>query len=217
VQYVVHIFNDEEQALTVNQVDAIRKLIPGTEVITWPKSPGWGIKQIDSIWRAYAYVADLASDGDYIARVDSDVFFFNDDIFRAVRNSAADLIGDGHFDDFEYCQGGCYFFKASAVKTIAKEIVSVGMPVILANLKVLADDRATRVLTERLGLKTWMTWFIMFPQELRNAGNLNRWARWKFSCFHSINKDKSMMLTAYEKELFNGVAPARYKADLLIN
>jgi hypothetical protein len=214
VDFRVHIFNDEEQPLSETQIAAIQRLIPNAEVLSWPKSPGWGLKQVGSIWKAYERVAKIAHNDDIIARVDSDVFFFNDDIFRAAAASDADLIGDGHFDDFEHCQGGCYLFRASAVHKIAAEIDSVGLAVILADLQVVADDRATRYLTERLSLKTWMTWFIMFPDELRNAGGLNGWARWKFSCFHSINKDKGMMLAAYERELYAGDAPADYRSVL---
>lgn len=217
VRYKVHIFNDEEQPLSARQIAAIQRLMPGAEVMTWPKSPGWGLKQIGSIWNAYARVAEAARDEDFVVRVDSDVFFFNDAIFRAATNSDADLIGDGHFDNFEFVQGGCYFFKAGAVRRIMAEIAKHGLPMLLSELTQVADDRATRVLAERLRLKTWMTWFIMFPNELRHEGGLTSWARWKYSCLHSINKDKAVMLAAYERELYAGQAPADYLAELEAN
>jgi hypothetical protein len=42
---------------------------------------------------------------------------------------------------------------------------------------------------------------MMFPDELRNAGGLTSWQRWKFSCLHFVMKNKSAMLEAYENEL----------------
>lgn len=214
VRFKVHVFNDEENPMSAAQIAAVQALVPGTEVVSWPKSPGWGHTQIGHIWRAYARVAAQAADNDFVARVDSDVFFFNDTIFRAATNSDADLIGDGHFDDFEWVQGGCYLFTAAAVRKVAAEIEAVGLPALLAGMPTVADDRATRVLADRLGLKTWMTWFIMFPDELRNAGRLDAWSRWKFSCLHSINKNKDLMLAAYERELYGGQVPEGYRLAL---
>ena len=45
-----------------------------------------------------------------------------------------------------------------------------------------------------------MTWFMMFPDELRNAGGLNRWQRWKFSCLHFVMKNKAAMIESYLRD-----------------
>ena len=56
----------------------------------------------------------------------------------------------------------------------------------------------------------------MFPDELRNAGRLTRWQRWKFSCAHFVMKNKAAMLVAYEKEVLAGCLPEHYEAALTI-
>jgi len=201
IRFKVLVFSDEEMPLSAAQIDAIQALVPGARVIPWPKSMGWGATQIGWIWRAYGLAAEDAGDNDIIARVDSDVFFFNDRIFRAVERSDADLVGDGHYVNFEYCQGGCYFFRASAVRRINAMFEEVPIEKILTEIGIVVEDIAAYHFARRLGLETWLTWFMMFPDELRNAGGLTSWQRWKFSCLHFVMKNKSAMLEAYKKEL----------------
>ena len=199
VNIKIIIFSDEEMPLSAAQIDAIQVLIPGARVLPWPKSMGWGATQISWIWRAYKLAADGAADNDYIVRVDSDVFFFNDRIFQAVARSNADLVGDGHFVDFKYSQGGCYFFRASAIHKITAMLEAHTIEAVLTEIDIIVEDIAAFYFAKRLGLKTWLTWFMMFPDELRNAGGLSAWQRWKFSCLHFVMKNKAAMLEAYEK------------------
>lgn len=211
IRFRVVVFSDQEQPLSESQIKILKDLAPGTEVILWPKSMGWGSEQISNIWRAYGLVAQDAEDHDFIGRVDSDVFFFNDRIFRAVANSRADLVGDGHYVDFKYCQGGCYFFCADAVKSILAMLERDSMESILEQAAIDVEDVAATHLARRLGMKVWLTWFMMFPDEYRRARRLTAWQRWKFSCLHFVMKNKAEMLRAYEKEIFNGAPPATYQ------
>lgn len=196
----VLVFSDEEMPLSPAQIGAIMALVPGAKVLPWPKSMGWGATQIGWIWRAYALAAGSAADNDIIARVDSDVFFFNDRIFRAVARSDADFIGDGHYVNFEYPQGGCYFFRASAVRKINAMLEVEPINDLLSEIDIVVEDVAANHFAKRLGLKIWLTWFMMFPDELRNAGRLTVWQRWKFSCLHFVMKNKAAMLEVYEAE-----------------
>lgn len=196
--------------MSAAQIEAIQTLIPGAQVIPWPKSMGWGATQIGSIWRAYNLAASAASDNDVVARVDSDVFFFNDRIFRAVERSDADLIGDGHYVNFEYTQGGCYFYRASAVRNISAMLDATPIDEVLKEIDIVVEDIAAHHFAKRLGLKVWLTWFMMFPDELRNAGGLTRWQRLKFSCVHFVMKNKAEMLVAYEREVLRGHNSGNY-------
>lgn len=201
IRFKVLVFSDEEMPLSAAQIAAIQALIPDARVIPWPKSMGWGATQISWIWRAYSLAAKDAGDNDIIARIDSDVFFFNNMIFRAVARSEADFIGDGHYVDFKYLQGGCYFFRASAVRRIIAMLEETPIEKILTEIGIVVEDIAAYHFAKRLDLKIWLTWFMMFPDELRNAGSLTSWQRWKFSCLHFVMKNKSAMLETYENEL----------------
>jgi hypothetical protein len=214
IRFNVLIFSDEDMPLSQEQINAIQALIPSARVIPWPKSMGWGTTQIRWIWRAYGLAAETAASNDVIARIDSDVFFFNDRIFRAVARSDADLVGDGHFVNFEYCQGGCYFFRASAVNKITEMLNREPIENILTEVSTVVEDVAAFHFAKRLELKTWLTWFMMFPDELRNAGGLTKWQRFKFSCAHFVMRNKDAMLEAYEREILQGDVPKSYREAL---
>jgi hypothetical protein len=216
IRFKVLVFSDDEQPLSAAQIDAIQALVPEARVIPWPKSMGWGARQIGWIWRAYQLAAADAADDDIIARVDSDVFFFNDTIFRAVARSDADLVGDGHYVNFKYCQGGCYFFRASAVRRINAMLEAESVEKVLAEGDIGVEDKAAYYFARRLGLKIWLTWFMMFPDELRNAGGLTGWQRWKFSCAHFTMKNKVAMLEAYEREILRDDSVRDFRSQLEI-
>ena len=203
IRFEVIVFSDIDQPLSAEQIAALGELIPGIRVIPWPKSMGWGATQIGWIWKAYALAAEGAADDDVIARVDSDVYFFNDRIFRAVERSSADLIGDGHFVGFKYCQGGCYFFRTKAIREIVTFLSQRSLPDELDAAGINVEDIAADHFAKAIGQRIWMTWFMMFPDELRNAGGLNRWQRWKFSCLHFVMKNKAAMIESYQQEMLD--------------
>ena len=210
MRYEVTVFSDAEQPISAEQIEVLRALIPGIRVIPWPKSMGWGATQIGWIWKAYALAAEGADDDDIIARVDSDVYFFNDRIFRAVERSEADLIGDGHFVGFDYCQGGCYFFRARAVRQIVKFLAQRSLSDELDAAGINVEDIAATHFARSLGQRVWQTWFMMFPDELRNAGGLRWWPRWKFSCLHFVMKNKAAMIESYVAERLDEAERPRF-------
>jgi hypothetical protein len=217
VKIKILVFSDDEMPLSSAQIEALRLLMPDIRVIPWPKSMGWGATQIGWIWKAYQLAADGVADGDFIARVDSDVFFFNDRIFKLAARSDADLIGDGHYVDFRYCQGGCYFFRASAVRKITAMLEQESIEQVVTEIDPVVEDVAASHFAKRLGLKIFMTWMMMFPDELRNAGGLTSWQRWKFSCAHFVMKNKVAMLIAYEKEVLGFEVSDEYREALNIS
>lgn len=213
VHYEVLVFNDNDMPISQAQSDQLRALVPGLRVVPWPKAMGYGPQQIGAIWRAYEMAAEGLQDGDFVARVDSDVFFFNDRIFQAVARSDAALVGDGHFVDFRFCQGGCYFLRAGAVRQVLALLERQPLEQFLTERHIGVEDIACTELVKALGLPIWQTWFMMFPDELRNAGRLGRWERHKFSCLHFVMKNKKHMLEAYEREvLLPADAPAYRQA-----
>lgn len=214
VRYEVLVFNDNDMPISATQIAALQALLPGLRVIPWPKSMGWGATQIACIWQAYAVAAKGAAAGDVVVRVDSDVFFFNNRIFKAVERSDADVVGDGHFVDFAYCQGGCYFFRVAAVQRVLGYLAACSLADDLAQAGITVEDIAADHFARRLGLRIWKTWFMMFPDELRNAGGLTPWQRLKFSCLHFVMKNKSAMIDAYLAEQLPPAEHARFLALL---
>lgn len=195
------VFNDSDQPISENQIKAITALDPHARIIPWPKSMGWGSQQIKNIWDAYALAAEDAKPSDFIARIDSDVFFFNDRIFKYVERGKNQLVGDGHYVGLNYTQGGCYFFSAPAVVEISNWLRMTPMDEILSRVNIDVEDKAAYYFSTNLRQITKLTWFMMFPDELRKAGGLTSWQRFKFSCIHFVMKNKNLMIDCYLKEV----------------
>ena len=82
-----------------------------------------------------------------------------------------------------------------------REIVALlnrqSLDAVVAQAAVPVEDVVAHDLAQLAGLNIWMTWFMMFPDELRNAGGLTPWQRWKFSCVHFVMKNKAAMIETY--------------------
>ena len=214
VEFDIWVFNDIDMPITAGQLAALERLVPGVRVLPWPKSMGWGAEQISNIWRAYSLAAEGLFDDDFVVRVDSDVFFFNDRVFQAVQRSDADMVGDGHFVDFAYCQGGCYFLRVSAVREVIARLRVVSIAELAPQFGTVVEDIAATFLVRWVRRNVWMTWFMMFPDELRRAGGLSASARHKFSCVHFVMKNKAAMLEAYERDVLSSVELPAFRALL---
>lgn len=197
----VMIFCDINEMLSVEQIRSVESLFPNSKIIPWPKSQGWGDKQITSIWKAYSLAAQKSNLNDYVVRVDSDVFFFNDWIFQMVAASKRDLVGDGHYVNFQYCQGGIYFLRAGAVNDIVKYFEHNSMGEFLKCRSINVEDVAAFEFVKNTKHSTWLTFFMMFPDEYRIADQLTAYQKFKFCCLHFVMKNKNLMLDTYLKEI----------------
>jgi hypothetical protein len=191
------VFCDRNEMLTPEQVSALDALGPPVRVIPWAKAQGWGREQIAAIWEAYALAAADAPADAYVARVDSDVFFFSGWLFDLVAKSGVDLIGDGHYVDFEYCQGGLYFFRADAIGRVLGATPIADFDAMLERNGIGVEDKAAYFLARKAGVSIWLPFFMMFPDEYRNAGGLGAYQRLKYACLHYAKKDKAPMIDIY--------------------
>jgi len=200
-QLKIVVFCDRLEMFSESQQAALRSLFPDIEIVPWGKSQGWGIEQIESIWAAYDYAQKGLKEGDYVARIDSDVFFFSDWLFSALARVQFDLVGDGHFIDFKYVQGGVYFVRVAMLRKIIKDFASLSLRLFLEKNNIGVEDQAVSRLVEANKGSVWLTYFMMFPDEYRIAGKLSPYQKEKFCCYHQATKSKAPMLPLYRKEL----------------
>lgn len=212
----VLIFCDAKEMLSAAQCAAIEALHPGAKVIPWGKSQGWGAEQIASIWKAYELAAQECGDDDYVARVDSDVFLFSDWIFRAVEASRKDLVGDGHYVGFRYSQGGFYFLRGGAVRAVCRFLAANPLEAVLKKADINVEDIAAYHLIAETGQSSWLTFFMMFPDEYRRIAGFSAYQRWKFCCAHFVMKNKNLMLEAYDRDMLQPRDRAAYLEALQI-
>lgn len=211
ISHDVRVFADQDDPFDDAQVACLRSLMPNVRIVSWPYGRQRGTEYITSIWNAYGSIATESIDDDFIVCVDSDVFFINDRIFRAASRTDADLIGDGHYVDFRYVQGGCYFLKVRAVRQIMELLARKSVSEFASEGIRMHEDLMASHFVRSAGLRSWLTWYMMFPDELRFAKRMDSWQRWKFSCLHFVGKDKASMLQAYEKHVLAGELPEDFR------
>ena len=199
----IFIFCDKEQMFSDLQYRTIIELYPDLEIIPWEKAVGWEYKQIKAILAAYEYASKGCNNEDYVARIDSDLFFFENWIFSLVAKSKANLVGDGHYIDFEYIQGGAYFCQVEYLKKIFRFLDKYSLSKFLDEIAIKVDDLAIFELMKKVKAKIWATFFMMYPDEYRMAKSLKWYQRKKFCCFHLTRKDKSPMINMYKKEMLD--------------
>lgn len=87
---------------------------------SWGKVTGYGETTVLSELAAFRDVAGGAAEDDWIAKIDSDVLFLNDWIFRHLPRHDRDLVGQKEqaWRTFAYSQGGCYFLRAGFVPAL---------------------------------------------------------------------------------------------------
>ena len=120
--------------------------------------------------------------------------------------------------------GGIILAAGKALALLGKAIRQIGAFLAQRSLSdeldaagINVEDIAADHFAKSLGQRIWMTWFMMFPDELRNAGGLNRWQRWKFSCLHFVMKNKAAMIESYVEEMLSGTDRHRFLRALEIN
>ncbi len=107
------------------------------------------------------------------------------------------MVGDGHYVNFEYCQGGLYFLKADAVGKILAATPIDTFANVLGAANINVEDIAAHHMAQRAGLRIWLAFFMMFPDEYDNAGGLTPYQRRKFACLHYAKRNKAPMLDIY--------------------
>ena len=205
------VFCDRDEPFSNEQAASLAALGLPLRIVPWPKAHGWGTPQIAAIWEAYALAAKDAPEDGFVACVDSDVFFFSGWLFDLVSKTSAGLVGDGHFVDFKYCQGGVYFFSVAGVRRVLEVTPVSEFEREFNRASVVVEDVAAYHLARRARLRIWLSFFMMFPDEYKNAGRLTRYQRAKFACLHYTLRDKREMFRIYCEEM----VPANEKHEFL--
>jgi hypothetical protein len=113
----IYVGEDPDDPLSMS--DKAKLAASGFDItyVQWGKVTGYGETTMLSQLRAFHQVAAVTPKDHWIAKVDSDVLFVNDHIFRVIQHCLADLVGQSEraWGTFSYSQGGCYFVKAGFI------------------------------------------------------------------------------------------------------
>ncbi|MBW2046861.1 MAG: hypothetical protein JRI96_18655 [Deltaproteobacteria bacterium] len=158
----VYLYIDRKDPLSNGQINKLKKELPLNIIIRKTKykgsGAGLGLEAIISELVAFKEIITEISQDDYITKIDSDVLFISDKIFRGVISGNSDAIGQPTLKGGKrYMMGGCYFLRGSLLSSIVDQPVrnviklthkALGHPISLS-----PEDKAISEIVEQSGAK----------------------------------------------------------------
>jgi len=129
---------------------------------------------------------------DYLVKVDSDVLFLPSSTWLRVAKWFQPAIGDGHFTQYRYAQGGLYMLTRSVISDVLSQATIEQIDNINHKTDSVGEDSS---ISEYLRLNSHPFYFIrlmLFPDEYKHIQRINRRTNSEFVAMH-FHKDKSNM------------------------
>jgi len=142
--------------------------------------------------RAFAVAAAEASENDWVAKIDSDVLFFGHQKIKEIATCAFDFVGDGHYSDYSYAQGGLYFLRTPLARSLTSSVSEQELLNTISDLGKNSEDRVMSSLVRRRTENRWLTRIMLFPDELKKADFSGSWLRKEFCCIHFVKGKEQM-------------------------
>lgn len=148
---------------------------------------------------AFLDVCEECPEGDFVAKVDSDILFFESSKLSRIARSNLLSFGDGHWDNYEFYQGGLYIIDAQLLRRVLAKVTLEYIDHIVGN-ELNNNQGEDRVISHVLRSKNelYYTHLMLFPSEYSRLSKLNRFVRWDYCAMHFI-RDKNSMPLMYQK------------------
>jgi len=134
----VYLFVDKRDFLDRRQIILIKELKLNICMQKSPEIHHDGVGLLIAELKAFKKVAARSSQDDYIAKVDSDILFISDKIFKDVMRSSAQIIGQKSTPNpavaFPHTSGGCYFMTTSLIHKITNSPLRKFVTEVVANM-----------------------------------------------------------------------------------
>lgn len=192
----IFIVVDLKGPFTSEQIIALQTVIPDVTFLSLGKIDWASIETLQTEISAFAIVASKAKPLDFIAKVDSDILFFDKTRLDEISVCREDFIGDGHYSEYKYAQGGLYFLRApfasrlcatSNIDVLAEAIQRCGTN---------AEDQVISELARDHTKKIWLLRIMLFPNEYERTNLSKLCVRNEFSAIHFVHRKSDMMIYA---------------------
>lgn len=118
----VRVHCDRLDPLSTEQLDELSRVLQNYTYDVGATVTGWGLQTLLKELELFGQLGAAVPENHYIAKVDSDVLFGSEDMFRRVVASSDDYLGQRftHQFGYSYLQGGCYFLRAKLARRVAR-------------------------------------------------------------------------------------------------
>ena len=184
----IYFYIDKTDYLAEEQIESLRKLTPELIIRKTGKFARFGEDFILIELQSFKEVEKEINPGDYVAKIDSDVKFLSDNVFKKVLDDQeSHMIGCPYTTDKgrKYISGGCYFLhKEAIVKIISNDLYDVFKTTGAAYAHPwyhLPEDMTMLVAVKKYGGKIRL---IDFHLPLDKLGNITKKDKEQYSVIH---------------------------------
>ena len=184
---------DQKAPFSQQQRAALQALSPSLHVVP-VRDFEWGSpRSTHAELQIFQQVCSLLPDPeDLLVKVDSDVLFVRNDKWRRLLRSSAHAIGDGHYLQHRFAQGGLYMIRRRIVDTTLSKVTLEEVEKVAKAIDSVGEDMAISQLLANHGHPFLFTRMMLFPDEYGLLNHLNAWVRREYVAFH-CHKDKRNM------------------------
>lgn len=190
----ITIFVDQKAPFSVKQEEVLSNLSSEISFKTINNFSWASTESTKAEFDAFLSVTELAPAEDYIAKVDSDILFFESKKLKRIAFSNLPAVGDGHWDGWQFFQGGFYIAKVSALRSalIDLDIDKLNRMIRVSLDGISAEDRCVTQALREHNVPLHFTQLMLFPSEYQRIKRINRFVRWDYCAMHFV-KDKERM------------------------
>jgi hypothetical protein len=192
----VFIVSDAKNEITRTQERELKKTISKLTILRLGQIDWASVETLKTELAAFGIAADEANQGDLIAKVDSDILFFDKSKLETIASASYDFIGDGHYSEYEYAQGGLYFLRTALAKRLSVQTTENTLHEAIETLGTVAEDRLISHLAKSCTKSIWLTRIMLFPREYERVSFTSKLLLRDFSTIHFVHQKNDMPIYA---------------------
>jgi hypothetical protein len=201
----IFLAEDQKAPFEAAQIDALRGILPSLQVLPvhdfeWgsPRSTHAELQIFKSICKQMGDPLDM------LVKVDSDVLFLANAKWRRILRSQAGAVGDGHYLQHRYAQGGLYMMRRRLIEQVFADTSIADIERVAEEIDSVGEDMAISRMLADSGQAFFFTRMMLFPDEYQPLSRIRGAARQEFIALHCHKDKKSMPELATRFSLLNG-------------
>lgn len=183
---------DSKGPFSLDQEIALKRICPRLQFLSLGQIDWASIATLHTELRAFSTAARGVDAIDFIAKVDSDILFFSEKKLNEISICQYDFVGDGHYSDYFYAQGGLYFIRAEKALPLSETVNDDELNYAIKLCGSVSEDRVMSMLFSRRSYRIWMTRLMLFPNEYEKSDLRNSWLQREFSAIHFVRRKNDM-------------------------
>lgn len=138
--------------------------------------------------------AQMPDPRDLLVKVDSDVLFMPNSKWECLLRSTASAIGDGHYLQHRFAQGGLYMIRREVIQAVFATTTVSDVEAVARKIDSVGEDMAISHMLYDADQPFFFTRMMLFPDEYGPLDTLSVPTRHEFMALH-CHKDKKNMVS----------------------